>query len=346
MMTQKNIEYPAPRTRLFLSADLVGSTSFKSGEGGYATRFSKAYPNWVMIQRRFYKCFPEIFLKNYEIECSHSTLTAKYTEFPPRFWKYLGDEVLFCTTLKDIVHLSLVIKAFCTTVQHYGSKLESSGLPLDVKGTGWVGLFPLPNITISLPSSARCPHDQKELEERSVLAEDSWIYQESMEKDADLHPDQYDFLGRDIDTGFRVAKFASPNKLALTVELAWLLAIARQLKLLDVSFSHSGAEVLKGVLKGVPYPQLSLDMERSFIKQKLRKIENALHGRKPMLPFILGDYLTTFMMAEKIKSPLMTPEAFFTGFDCGDILAWEKLPTWAEEYQDMQHNWHSDHSVQ
>ncbi|MBV9858957.1 MAG: hypothetical protein JO038_02470, partial [Alphaproteobacteria bacterium] len=85
--------------------------------------------------------------------------------------------------------------------------------------------FPSPNIEIEVPELAR--------------------------SDGATHTD---FIGPDIDLGFRISKFACPSAVTVSLDLAEVVLRAENRELLDI-FEVGRAE-LKGVLYGRPYPAL------------------------------------------------------------------------------------------
>lgn len=170
----------------------------------------------------------------------------------------------------------------------YGDKLDAAGRHLDVKGAGWVAAFPTPDVTVSL-SETRRRADQ---------------FDEKFEADADSEPSGIDFLGNGIDAGFRVGTRASADRVVLSIELAWLLALADGRGLLKgVKFNYHDRHQLKGVLRDKPYPLFSLDAEREFSRQKMREIEDKLRGSPNKYPNDVEVFLSHFMKHEKIEFP-------------------------------------------
>jgi hypothetical protein len=98
--------------------------------------------------------------------------------------------------------------AFLRALNAYGRQLDANGKYMDVKGAGWLAPFPFPNITVTATHS-------------STTADESL---DELERKADETPSSYDFLGKDIDSGFRVARYAAADRFVASVELAWLLS--------------------------------------------------------------------------------------------------------------------------
>jgi hypothetical protein len=106
--------------------------------------------------------------------------------------------------------------------------------------------------------------------------------------------DVLDFIGPSIDAGFRLTKFSTPKKFVLAADLALMLldAIHRTEVAWDqFHLFYDGAEQLKGVLDGEPYPIVWLDMHNGA-----PDIEETLLGiSKPTLPHLLRQFLAKFV---------------------------------------------------
>ena len=284
------LECPKYRTRVFLSVDLVGSTAFKAGAGSEHGD-QAAYPKWVDETRKFYAEFPLILRARY----NHATLEKREIQAAwPRIWKTIGDEVVFCARIQSRDHLACIVQAFTEALREYGLKLEERGAHLDVKGTGWMAAFPTPNVTVPI---------------ERVEAFD--IPTEEMEVAADDAPHKFDFLGKNIDCGFRLARFSSSDKLTLSVELA--LALCDSILVNDLfrgDFHYLGREELKGVLNGRPYPIVAIYTERRTIRRRVVELEMGITFNRNMRPGQLGDFLRKFMEDEEMEGVILTGTQF------------------------------------
>jgi hypothetical protein len=65
-----------------------------------------------------------------------------------------------------------------------------------------------------------------------------------------------DFVGPSIDTGFRLTSWASPSRLIVSVDLAFLLTGAYTRGLGPLKLHLSGKDKLKGVVGNQPYPTI------------------------------------------------------------------------------------------
>lgn len=278
---------PEYRLRLFLSVDLVGSTAFKARVG--ETRKKSGYaPVWVEVIKHFYQDFPLSLSRNYEKLAKVEG--ENYVDDRPNVWKTIGDEIVFCCKIRNRIHLKICLDAFFRTLRGYGLYLDNEQKEhrLDVKATAWVAAFPAPNITIALDSA-----------DKKLVFEE--LKDETLESEADKLPRNFDFLGKHIDTGFRITKFALPDQMVVSLELAFLLSEIYQDTL---SYNYLGRHQLKGVLSDKPYPIVTVIVERNVERKTLldrerslsvhTKVTNATH---------LRDFLDTFMQQEGVEFP-------------------------------------------
>lgn len=287
-------ECPEYRVRLFLSVDLVGSTAFKSSSTATGDAL---YPDWVERFRQFYKVFPDTLDAHYRESKSALNGSETVINGGPKLWKTIGDEILFCARVTSVRHLSCCITAFMDALDKYGRLLEDAGTPLDVKGSGWVASFPAENIAISVQRGSSIS--------ASTDGEDRT---EAFENKVDAAPFLHDFLGKGIDTGFRIAKNASTDKLTVSIELAFLLAQASLDNMFTGRFTYHGRETFKGVLKNQPYPVISVDTERNAEKRNVRSREQILTQEREAQPLALHDFLAAFMKYEEIEIPVLRVE--------------------------------------
>lgn len=175
-------------TYLFISFDLVNSTSFKS-----------IYPSgWPIVFRRFYELMEDKVLKSF---------------VNSRVWRYVGDEVLFFKKVTSYKELFSVPKEALNIVRSVIGALHLS-FPivknqLFIKSTLWLAKASyIPPETLALDS--KLPID-------NLI-----IYSDHNDKR------NIDFLGADIDLGFRISEFAYREKVIISAELAFLLYKARE----------------------------------------------------------------------------------------------------------------------
>ncbi len=230
---------PEYRLRLFLSVDLVGSTAFKANP---VTSNSDLHPLWVERFKDFYREFPRILDSVYR-DSRSCRIDNMELSSGPKLWKLVGDEILFCCRVQSLQHLSCATIAFLDALEQYGEIIDEAPetSSLDVKGAGWIAVFPADNVSLKIEGSNI----------RSTQTGVDYLT-ESFEAEADDKPAQFDFIGPAIDAGFRSSKNASADRFSSSVELAYLLADAANKNLFQRPFSYHGRSPLKGVHKNVP----------------------------------------------------------------------------------------------
>lgn len=173
-----------PQLYVFFSFDLVNSTIYKN----------KQKEKWPIVFAQFYQIIREEMKKEFQ---------------GIKVWKYIGDEVLFFKMLNsneelfEIVHGSF--KALTFTLEKLKNSFPDIFKPLSLKGTIWEAPV-MPVIGEEL--------EKLEMEKTQNIALDV-VY----ENQASLR----DFMGPDIDIGFRISKYAEKEKLVISADLAYML---------------------------------------------------------------------------------------------------------------------------
>ena len=188
--------------RLFLSADLAGSTAFKQNNLAL---------DWQLFFKGFYNQLPAYVDKEFAVDAHRLAL-----------WKTVGDEIVFSAELKSAGDAGRMIEAFQRGAARYRKEITNPPRGLDLKCAGWTAGFPLGNLEV-------------------LLEGDGGVV---------------DYIGPGMDIGFRLVKEASPRRLMLSVELAYILSLPD----FPAPAIRVGRSVeLKGVGKGHRYPALWLD---------------------------------------------------------------------------------------
>lgn len=202
-----------PAIRLFLSADVAGSTEFK------VALARQRGTGWLDVFRDFFRNFPLMMMGQVGME-----FLAEDTLPEVAVWKFMGDETIFVSTPTSPEEVTLLLRAHFQAMAAYEADYLAD-LPLRLKGSAWLARFPSPNIEIEVPELARGGGTT-----------------------------QTDFIGPDIDLGFRLGKFAWPATVTVSLDLLDVVLRAGNRDLLD--FFLVGREPLKGVLFGRPYPAI------------------------------------------------------------------------------------------
>jgi hypothetical protein len=230
------------KLRLFFSADLIGSTASKQHAGSDLNPVA-----WRETVLEFLIDFPREFADR----CAE-----RGAPLVPELYKSIGDELVFAVRLQGTYReAAAYIAAFADTLTLFMS--DSDRPP--VKGAAWIASFPLANMEIDVERTVKVRIDGKE--------------QERVAR-------QIEYIGPQMDVGFRVAKFSSSMHLTLALDLALLLLTAKMEQVETAQamrFHYEGREVLKGVSNEKPYPVITLLIPGSHDYVELRLKGEAPH---------------------------------------------------------------------
>ncbi len=205
---------------LFFSFDLVNSTQFKLL---YATR-------WPLVIMWFY-------------DLAISQLNSRLAL--PQVWKFIGDEVLFFTKLQTKADLFKALPA-AHDASHAVTEILHNRFPetrelLAVKSTVWLARAD------TLP-----PRD---IEEVRVDGAPCTARNIVVDGPMTSRLNHTDFLGPDIDIGFRISRHSLRSRTVVGADLAWLLYRFRgENSKIESQLRIVSYEVLKGVWAGRYYP--------------------------------------------------------------------------------------------
>lgn len=212
---------------VFISFDLVNSTQYKSIE-----------QNWPNLINGFYD------QTALELEKCDSTETLNV-------WKYIGDEILFFGKVMDpnnLIRLPKDVMKVLNIVNEYiFNKFEESRGLLGIKATIWCA-----QITQFREDTDTKKRQNYLLEKRRINSYDN----------SDTPPAVvYDFLGPDIDAGFRLAKqCARKNQVVVSAELSYLIMshiikLTEEEQVLEFNkYRILDLVSLKGIWHGRQYP--------------------------------------------------------------------------------------------
>lgn len=174
---------------------------------------------WLDVFRNFFRNFPILMMGQVGMEFLTEDTLPEMT-----VWKFMGDETIFVCVPASPEEVTLLVRAHLNAMASYEAQYLAD-LPLRLKGSAWLARFPSPNIEIEVPELGRSGGTA-----------------------------QTDFIGPDIDLGFRLGKFAWPATVSVSLDLLDVVLHAGNRDLLD--FFLVGREPLKGVLFGRPYPAI------------------------------------------------------------------------------------------
>ncbi|WP_317855584.1 hypothetical protein [Chakrabartyella piscis] len=195
---------------LFFSFDLVNCTQYKSvHEGTWASGVS-AVMGYII-----------------------NTFTQKEID-GYRFWKVLGDEVIFTKNIPYMYELGDILSEIYNELLHFNIKIKNMQIGdaetakfLGVKATAWIADLS------ATEKNANNVYIEYKINENQLQSE---------------------YLGTDIDAGFRISKFTSYNRLVISFEIAALFLQDRMLYRKINRIHFVGYRQLKGIWNQEPYP--------------------------------------------------------------------------------------------
>lgn len=207
------------RLVMFLSADVVGSTAFKASTIG-----ADGQALWLEAFETLFRELPLIFIgKLAEHFFDEDDLPQGGV------WKVMGDEVVFAVLPETVGHAQRVAAAFGDAVAQYDQRIAQRW-PLRIRGCCWGAEMGARNRAIEIPEmfgGSKRPY--------------------------------VDFLGPDVDIGFRLSGHSRPGELILSPNLAE--AFARQHTQHGLQYHYVGEAPLKGVCGGQPFPLVLASVE-------------------------------------------------------------------------------------
>ena len=173
--------------------------------------------DWLQAFETLFRELPLIFIgKVAEAFLEHDSIPESGV------WKVMGDEVIFVALPRDAAEAGGLVAAFVRCVAEYDQRLAARW-PLHIRGSCWAAELGRRNRMIEIPE---------------------------MFGGTDGRPYR-DFLGPDVDTGFRLSAHAGTGEVILSPNLAETLAQQPDSAL---RFHHIGAKSLKGVIGGMAFP--------------------------------------------------------------------------------------------
>jgi hypothetical protein len=299
-----------------MSADIVGSTAFKQGSIGES--------QWFHVVLRFYQLAEAELMRHWALgqvgPAKGAELDALYGE-PPTLWKTIGDEVTFS---KRITHPAQAMSTLHAWISALGElRILLKKHQLDVKASAWLADFPLRNREVALRLGPEVRRDDVKLDDEYLHWRNENLLQEYIDKNGvGLIKD---YVGPSIDTGFRLSANASPRRLAISIELGYLLAGEStrlegypykigSFQMQPLVFRYDNMTSLKGVLSGAPYPFIWIDV---LPKEPLNVAEDELRGVVSPPPEKVWKFAREYMAAYPNKlcslymhSDLEVPDEF------------------------------------
>jgi hypothetical protein len=175
------------------------------------------------------------------------------------FWKAVGDELIYVFDIDSPEQIHHLVVSFLKVVRQYDSYQVAKDQVVRFKASGWTAGFPVRNRRIRFRGPKLYTADVTESANRKAFAtkecsgRDQCVRPEDCHRFTEYQPEKTDYLGPDIDAGFRIGDHAHPGIMVISMDLAEMLGRAPE-HLQQVRGAMVGWEKLKGVWNGSPYP--------------------------------------------------------------------------------------------
>ncbi len=279
-----------PRTRLFLSVDITGSTAYKQDltRGTHEYEGDQSFVLWPDLFVSFFHDFPDVVYT--ELDTAHQKYSTKsIPDYPedPVLWKAIGDELIFYVSVTCELHIAAAVVAWIEAVERF-RKETLKDFPVNLKAAAWVATFPYPNREIAIPLR-RGPLDATTSVETSPSVRAARAYSqgeatgrnEAIVRTYEPGDLNYvlDFVGPSVDLGFRLSSLATPRKMVISAKTAEVLAdqcLPASSELFSIYYEHPIE--LKGI-GGESYPWFWLD---AMPGDPFYVAEDKASGRRPV----------------------------------------------------------------
>lgn len=188
------------------------------GSTNYKVQAQRDGSDWLEAFATLFRELPLIFIG--EVAAAF----MEYDDVPESgVWKVMGDEVIMVALPTRLAEAAAFVAAFCRTVASYDQRL-SQRWPLRIRGTCWAAALGRRNRMVEIPE---------------------------MFGGSDGQPYR-DFLGPDVDTGFRLSAHSGHGEVIISPNLVESLAGSDLHP--ELCFHPAGEAKLKGVIDGEPFP--------------------------------------------------------------------------------------------
>lgn len=236
----------ATQLRVFYSVDLVGGTAYKNREPVDDHSSARSWPNRF---EGFFQDFTRSFKERVAVARSD---TEAGLMPPPQLWKINGDELLFTELVYEDhaqrhAALHSAVRSFIELVHETDESYISEGL--GVRACAWTAGFPIRNKPVRIIQGGI-----------ELIEGDAGLSDPETGPGSSVPVTVTDYIGRDMDIGFRLAAGAPPGRVVCSLDLAhFVLALPFGS---DLTVRRVGWARLKGVLNEQPYPLLWLEDKR------------------------------------------------------------------------------------
>ncbi|RJR44062.1 MAG: NUDIX domain-containing protein [Desulfobacteraceae bacterium] len=264
-------DQPSPEVLLFFSFDLVNSTKYKTLNP----------TDWPRIFSRFFELIQDSMTK--WLEGIH-------------VWKFIGDEVVFYKSIHNVKQLYSCVPsasmALNDTVNRIQQEFPETRTLLSLRASVWIA-----EVIATQPGDALRDKKSEGATPRNIAFNLSGNRE-----------NEKDFLGPDIDVGFRISHYAPSRRLVISADLAYMLYSERQKIKREVKFDIEKTlkvvsyEELKGIWNDKRYPIIWYEKDWEHIENTFAYYEAY---ESPFIGKIIkGDSLTDIDKIEKIYEDL------------------------------------------
>jgi len=253
---------------IFFSFDLVNSTQYKT----------LSRKRWPIVISRFYELVAD-------------GLDKRLTNL--HLWKYVGDELLFykrINAIDEIFHcLPTAYSVLQDAIRRLHVEFSDTYTILSIKATVWCAR----TCEVAPQDIEEIKKGAFKLEQRNIV-----VFQGSGERRT-----QIDFLGPDIDLGFRIAKHAMRGRLVVSADLAYLLhkEVARDPEKTEDKLRIVSYEQLRGIWDNRRYPIIWYEEDWSKVSQSFLYDE---HFESSVIESIKAEKVDEVVVLEKVYEDL------------------------------------------
>lgn len=314
-----------PRLRLFLGADIIGSTALKQTRAGAhkaPTDQATKGPAWFSAIQGFYFEAAQAFLLDWQRSRGRSESPDQLYGDSPRLWKTVGDEVLFVKDITDHRQVVITLHVWFRAILRMKEFLKAEHSALGIKSTCWTAGFPFRNREVVLDPNPSLGRGKVE----DYYRESGRLLNEYYSRKRNQPKIVIDYIGPSIDTGFRLSSYATDRKLIVSVDVAYLVSMTQfDGEVERIDFFYDGSVLLKGVFGGSNYPVFWIDMSED---SSLARREDKLKTQSVAPKEDVKEYCDAFYK----EHADFTFRPFVAG-DVGQTLA--RMPSWYQEYQQL-----------
>lgn len=277
------VEFPRWCLRLFLSVDIVGSTihkhSLAPASSQHLRRGKRSKdgekvpgPDWIHTFAEFYNHFSQRLDDAWGegLKYLKQDQTDDFGQ-KPEFWKSAGDELLFFSIIRSPEHAGVCLDAFRLAVIRHRHDLKKRSSRLNIKATAWLAGFPVNNMEVVIGK------EPEWLQALGGSISDHYVVKTFIRTENKLVSKRYDdpngqmeFIGPQMDLGFRLASHATPRHMILSADLVYLMLSGNSVgvnihgelpKKCSECIRLDGKKELKGIFSGLPYPVFWIDAD-------------------------------------------------------------------------------------